>query len=288
MKLISTSALAKERELDPKELFGLLKDKGWIYKKDEQWHLTKEGRMAGGDMLNNPKFGDYVAWPSNLNIDQTISAKGTLNATQVAEYFKISNRKANLYFSELGWIEKDKGGWSLTKEGKKNGGHPMEAQNGKPYAIWDDSVLKNTFLIRTISIGEGNYVETKEEIEKVEQKDDFRKKYPAEKRTSDGHYVRSRAEQLIDNFLYQNGIVHAYEKKLNIAEEMYCDFYLREKKIYIEFWGLEENEKYAVRKKEKLELYAKYGFNLIQLNNSDLENLDEVLEAKLRKYGIDI
>ena len=288
MKLISTSALAKERDLDPKELFSQLKEKGWIYKKEDQWHLTKEGRMAGGDMLSNPKFGDYVAWPSNINIDQTVSAKGTLSATQLGENFKISSQKTNLYLKELGWIEKDKGGWVLTKEGKKNGGHQMEAQNAKPYAIWDETIIRNNFLIRTIAIGEGNYIETKEEIEKEESKDDFRKKYPAEKRTSDGHYVRSRAEQLIDNFLYSHGIVHAYEKKLNIDEEMYCDFYLPEKKIYIEFWGMEENEKYAARKKTKQELYAKYNFNLIQLNDSDLENLDEAIEAKLRKYGIDI
>lgn len=36
MKYLSTSALAKERELDAKELFNKLVDKGWIYKKDEQ------------------------------------------------------------------------------------------------------------------------------------------------------------------------------------------------------------------------------------------------------------
>jgi hypothetical protein len=288
MKLISTTALAKERDIDVKELFHQLKEKGWIYKKEDQWLLTKEGRIAGGDMINNPKYGDYVVWPFNIDIEKSITAKNTLNATQVGEHFNVSSRKINLYLSELGWIERDKGGWTLTKEGKKNGGHQMEAQNNKPYSIWNDVILDNVHLKRTISIGEGNFTEVQAEIEKVIDHDDFRKKYPAEKRTSDGHYVRSRAEQLIDNFLYQNSIVHAYEKKLNIDEDLYCDFYLPEKKVYIEFWGMEENEKYAARKKTKLELYAKYGFSLIQLNDADLENLDEILAAKLRKYNISV
>lgn len=30
---------------------------------------------------------------------------------------------------------------------------------------------------------------------------------------------------------------------------MYWDFYIPSEKLYIEFWGLEENEKYAERKK---------------------------------------
>ena len=38
---ISFITLAKERELDPKELFNQLNSKGWIYKKDDQCHLTK-------------------------------------------------------------------------------------------------------------------------------------------------------------------------------------------------------------------------------------------------------
>lgn len=67
---------------------------------------------------------------------------------------------------------------------------------------------------------------------------------------------------------------------------MYCDFYIPKEKIYIEFWGLEENQKYLDRKKKKLELYAKYNFKLIELNETDIENLDEKLAAKLRKHNI--
>ncbi len=98
--------------------------------------------------------------------------------------------------------------------------------------------------------------------------------------------MRSRAEVIIDDFLYKNGIAHAYERKLNIDEELYCDFYIPSQKLYIEFWGLEENERYAERKKIKLGLYAKYKFKLIEINNNDLENLEEKLASKLRKHNI--
>ncbi len=288
MKYVSTSVLAKERNMDSKELFQILNEKGWIYKKDDQWQLSKNGRIAGGDTKYNPKFGEYVVWPIALEIDQKIDAKTLLNATKIGGHLGISNKKVNLYLSDLGWIEKDRGGWLLTKAGKSNGGHNMEAQNGAPYCLWAESVLNNKHLKRIINIGEGLFQGENNNEKEIVESEDIRKKYPPEKRTSDGHYVRSRAELLIDNFFYRNGIVHAYEKKVNIDEPMYCDFYLPEKKIYVEYWGLEENAKYLERKKKKLELYAKNDFKLLELKDSDIENLDEILEAKLRRLGITV
>jgi len=58
------------------------------------------------------------------------------------------------------------------------------------------------------------------------QSDGFREKFEAKHRTQDGHYVRSKAEMIIDNLLYQYGIVHAYERKLPIEEDVYSDFYI--------------------------------------------------------------
>lgn len=162
----------------------------------------------------------------------------------------------------------------------------MEMKNGVPFVLWNEDLINNKHLVRTIGIGEGTQdSDDKEIVEADKELQDIRLKYPADKRTSDGHYVRSRAELLIDNYFYSNGIVHAYEKKLNIDEVVYCDFYLPEKKIYVEFWGMEDDEKYLERKRKKLEIYARYGFTLVELSDSDIENLDEALEGKLRKAG---
>ena len=84
-----------------------------------------------------------------------------------------------------------------------------------------------------------------------EEEGNFRTKFEATFRTEDGHMVRSKAEQIIDNWLYHKGIVHAYERRVPIEEEVYCDFFIPlGQKVWIEFWGLEE-EKYLKRKELK-------------------------------------
>ena len=55
----------------------------------------------------------------------------------------------------------------------------------------------------------------------------------------DGYYVRSRAEVMIDNWLYTNGIAHAHERKPPTESDVYSDFYIKEGNVYIEFWGME-------------------------------------------------
>lgn len=116
----------------------------------------------------------------------------------------------------------------------------------------------------------------------------IQEKFPPKHRTQDGHYVRSKAEIIIDNFLYNNSLVHAYERKLPVDEDIYCDFYLPQGKLYIEFWGIENDPKYTRRKREKQAIYKKYQLQLIELVENDIYNLDEVLAKKLLNFGIKI
>jgi len=121
-------------------------------------------------------------------------------------------------------------------------------------------------------------------ISDIEAEDNnFRSKFPANYRTEDGHMVRSKTEQIIDNWLYRREIVHAYERRVPIEEELYCDFFIPIGKVWIEYWGLEE-KKYLKRKELKKELYKKYDKNLIDLTDKDIENLDDILPLKLRPY----
>ena len=76
----------------------------------------------------------------------------------------------------------------------------------------------------------------------------------------------------------------AYEKRLPLVEEAYSDFYIKEKKIYIEVWGL-ESEKYIERKEKKIKMYKENGFNLIGLDDKDIENIDDFLPLKLAQLG---
>jgi len=113
--------------------------------------------------------------------------------------------------------------------------------------------------------------------------EDFRKKYPRKYRAQDGHYVRTKSEAIIDNWLYNHRIVHAYERKVPIEEDMYCDFFIPQGKCYIEYWGMKD-EKYLKRKKKKRGLYLKYELNLVELTEKDIENIDDVLPKKLMKF----
>lgn len=104
--------------------------------------------------------------------------------------------------------------------------------------------------------------------------------------TEDGHLVRSEAEVIIDNWLYHNNIVHAYEWRLPSEEEVYCDFYLPKYNVYIEYWGVKDYPKYEERKRKKLEIYKILGLTdrLIQLEAEDIKNINNVLKRKLAKY----
>jgi hypothetical protein len=116
------------------------------------------------------------------------------------------------------------------------------------------------------------------------EENNFRSKFPATFRTEDGHLVRSKAEQIIDNWLYHKGIVHAYERRVPIDEEVYCDFFIPiGQKVWIEFWGLDET-KYLKRKELKKKFYMAHNKNLIELTDKDIENLDDIMPIKLRKF----
>ncbi|EAU56050.1 hypothetical protein [Mariprofundus ferrooxydans] len=297
MKLISTSALAKELGATTRELFAILVANGWIVENGGERKLTDAGKQLGGDYKSDKRFGTYIVWPSEIkskisigsNVASPKQASNILTATSLGKTFDVSNQKINLIFSELGWIKKGLKGWELTKQGEKVGGIQLENnRSGVPYVSWPESIVTNKTLLDSIKQTQGQESEgsTTELQEKSSNVSGFRDKFEAKFRSTDGHYVRSKAEMLIDNWLYMAEIVHAYERKLPVEEEVYCDFYLPGGKVYIEYWGYENDSKYLHRKKTKIEIYEKYDFKLIQLNDADVINLDDVLPRLLLKHGI--
>lgn len=293
MEYISTSALANELDIKSADLFDKLKTLGWIERKNDKWVLTELGKQKGGQTRNNPKFGEFVVWPENISLDggQQKEKPKLLNATAIGKHFDISSQRLNLIFSELGWIEKDIAGWQITKLGKGLGGRQFEHEtSGGTYVLWPDSILTNknlTSVFKEVTVIEQPLLQTTKEAPKSTS-DNFREKFPATLRTKDGHMVRSRAEVIIDNALYDYKLAHAYERKLPIEEDLYSDFFIPTENVYIEFWGMEDDPKYAERKKVKMEIYKKYDFKLIELNDSDISNLDDHLPKKLLKYGIKV
>lgn len=174
-------------------------------------------------------------------------------------------------------------------------------ENGVPYVVWPESILTDKVFIASLkeSMGElptqsvceatlfGGTPGSAAIPSSTAAEQDFRTKFPATFRATDGHMVRSRGEMLIDNWLYMQGLVHAIERRLPIEEDVYCDFYLPNGKVYIEYWGLENDPKYARRMEVKRTIYAKYKLNLIELTDDEIRNLDDALPRLLISYNID-
>lgn len=223
-----------------------------------------------------------------------------ITSTVIGKEVDLSNQRVNLILSELGWIEKDVAGWKVTKQGRGIGGRQFESDQGQTYVKWPESILKDASFLDFFNTASGNKpvktdVTTQSVVSSIDTNAPVRliDKYPATYKALDGHFVRSRAELLIDNFLYVSGIVHAYERKLQTVEDYYCDFYIpsgngRPQAVWIEFWGYEDDPKYLERKKKKIQVYKDNDWALIELKNSDIENLEEVLTRHLLKYKIKV
>ncbi|MBU0628278.1 MAG: hypothetical protein KKC75_03755 [Nanoarchaeota archaeon] len=92
----------------------------------------------------------------------------------------------------------------------------------------------------------------------------------------DGHFLRSRAEKLIDDKLNSLGVGHIVEKK--IANSRYkCDWYLPDFDVYIEYWGLSGKESYDKRKDKKIRIYKNNGLKLISLYPNKTDKLERKL-----------
>jgi hypothetical protein len=302
MEYISTSALATRLEVKSTDLFDQLKSLGLIERKNDKWDLTDLGKQKGGQIRNSTKYGEYIVWPEDISLDKGPAKEKPklLTATAMGKHFEVSSQRLNLLLNELGWIEKTVAGWGVTKLGKLLGGSQFSHDtSGGSYVLWPETVLANTDLLELFQEAPTKKTDSKQtshiaEKSATETVDDFRKKFPAEYRTKDGHYVRSKAEQIIDDSLYLWGIAHAYEKKLpNTTEHVYSDFHIpsgngRPSAVYIEYWGMENDEKYNQRKNKKIEIYKELGLNLIQLNDQDIKNIEDSLQKYLLQHGIKV
>lgn len=226
------------------------------------------------------------------------SPAGFLSSTRLGKHFGLSSSKVNLILAELGWIERYVKGWVPTNRGNTLGANVREMKNGVPFVVWPESILTNAALLDSVAEHAGTAPRrpaARAGASAPSARDpsaDFRARFPATFRTQDGHMVRSRAEVLIDNWLYMQGLIHAYERRLPIEEECYCDFYLPSgsgggKGVYIEFWGRESDPRYRERMAAKKAIYAKHNLRLIELGDAEIERLDDVLPRMLLRFGIE-
>jgi len=136
----------------------------------------------------------------------------------------------------------------------------------------------------------GKKKESADKLEPSKQKEVHEKdklNNPGYLRALDGHFVRSEGERTIDDILYNENIVHTYQKKvLEITERtVTADWFIPVVKksigIYIEFWGMDGNDDYDENQKEKQELYTKHQLKLIEIFPDDLKKDSQTLYDNL-------
>ena len=154
------------------------------------------------------------------------------------------------------------------------------------FVVWPAAIRHNRALQATVESVRGESTVPVAEPSGAER--GVRERFPARHRTTDGHLVRSKAALLIDTWLAMAGIVHAYERQLPIQEAASCDFYLPGGKVYLEYWGLEQEAAYAARKQAKQALYRRYQLQLIELTDRDIRSLDDCLPKLLLRYGVTV
>lgn len=95
----------------------------------------------------------------------------------------------------------------------------------------------------------------------------------------DGHVCLSLGEKIIDDYLFNQGIVHEREPKYPVGNYR-ADFLVGG--IFIEYFGLKSNPEYDAKTRKKQRLCKDHGIPLISIYPSDLVNIAK-LEKKLAK-----
>lgn len=86
----------------------------------------------------------------------------------------------------------------------------------------------------------------------------------------DGHIADSISEKIVDDWLFENNIRHERKKKYPNSNKD-CDFYLIDKDIWLEYFGLAgELDEYDQSIKEKKEICFKNNLKLVEIYPKDL------------------
>lgn len=96
---------------------------------------------------------------------------------------------------------------------------------------------------------------------------------------NDKHICYSLAEKTIDDFLYAKGIIHDKEPKYPEGN-FRADFKVNN--VFIEYFGLMDDENYKLKAEYKKEICKKHNIKLISIYPNDLAN-----QSKLKKKLLD-
>ncbi|ROS00967.1 hypothetical protein EDC56_1390 [Sinobacterium caligoides] len=271
-EVLSTSKLAAMLGVESRELFALLLEKGWLKREGEHWQLTAKGEFQGGHYRQSEKYGQYVVWPKKMIDHPTLARfqdERRFSATRLAGESGLSGKQINSLLHELNWLKKHDAGWQPTALGRQLGAEQKTSKQGL-YVLWPGEIRQHPLFIKSL-----------EALAPA--------RYQASPCTAmDGHSMANSDYAIIDNWLYLSGLAHAVGRPLSVqgGEEILSDFYLPAYHLYLEFWGDQRSSQAMLVKMEKKACYEKHQLALIELDKSDLDNIDKVLTERLLQHGV--
>jgi hypothetical protein len=92
---------------------------------------------------------------------------------------------------------------------------------------------------------------------------------PKKVKCEDGHMASSISEAIVDNWLFAHGISHA-RNKVYPGTKMTCDFFLMDKNVWVEYFGLSGRSDYDEGIEKKKKMSREMGMNLVEIYPKDL------------------
>ena len=197
----------------------------------------------------------------------------------------IAPWRMNLLLNELGWVHKTVRGWQITPLGSKLGGEELQqAKTGLSYVVWPPGIIEQP--------------QFKGLQRQLQQAPNVVGLYPA----LDGHGLPSDRLRQLDNWFYSAGLNHAWNRELPEAG-LFCDFYLPQAHLYIDYWGYERTgqqcavlseSQWLKGKMANKALYEKLGLNVLSLEpehfikDGQLMSLDDVLPKRLLQFEVSL
>lgn len=293
---LSTSALAKALDISLQQLFGTLRDCGWIRKVDDGWALTAKGEFEGGEYIHSKRYGRYIVWPELLLEHQLlkgIESNRLLNSAQLARKYQISAREVRRLLGDIGLLHRTFNGWELTREGERLGGVAIDSGtlDGISGDIsWPESLLENDIVIAQFEYLQR--VHQAGESQESDQPEADLFSGISEYDARDGHRFHSRNQLLVCDWLYFSGIAHACHYRLPLAQaraqEQRADFWLPAAQVYIEVSGDEKDATDIAGTMERIELYRKHQWKFVEVRTEHLEHLDDYLTRALREFSVHV
>ena len=288
---LSTTALARKLEIPAQEVFGILKDYGWIERKQSAWALTAKGEYEGGSYQKSKKYGAYIVWPHSLLQHPLLlaieSSQRLTAATLCRHYSHFNTRQMNRVLAELGLQKHTIMGWEITEHGGKLGGLQEESTStGGLYVTWPNELMDNPVVHRELNRQGGQVDVTADESDA--ERDLFAA--PADHFSTckgiDGHILASALQTRVCDWLYLAQLVHAVQRNLPVEEELCADFYVPSGQVYIDCWEADVPAEQLSGKLRKRELYRELELRSLEINADDAGRLDEVLGRGLLSFGV--